>query len=234
MLAAWWIAMTLTTPLYHPYPRLVLPWLVAGWLLLGHQIARWSAADSSADTPTRSGRLLPLAAGIGLILLLIAIPTRFVSRGIPALESRTAIAELAGELVAVVSEQVPEGNLVIRVWGEPALFFQLSRRSPKRLLMQPARGFQVIRPGEQPPGIPVFLVIGPHAFDGRSPGPDALRDYEPVGSFEVTPGLQVRLNQPPARRNQPMSFHLYRWKPSKDVSRETPQAARRSSDRTTR
>lgn len=234
MLAAWWIAMTLTTPLYHPYPRLVLPWLIAGWLLLGRQIARWSAAGLPGEPPATPRHLLPLAGGIGLVLFLIAIPARFESRGIPALEPRTAIAGLADKLIAVVSRQAPDGNAVIRVWGEPALFFQLSNRSPARLLMQPAGGLKVIRSGDQPPEIPIFLVIGPHALDGRTPAPDAMREYEPISTLEITPGLQVRRNQPPARRERPMTFHLYRWKPGADVSRETSQAARRSNDRTTR
>ena len=241
MLAAWWIAMTLSTPLYHPYPRLVLPWLVAGWLLLAHQFARFAAADETDATGTartQPDRRLALIAGIGIVLLLIAIPTRFASRGIPALQSRTAIARLADHIVSEVSRHAPDGNVVIRVWGEPALFFQLSNRAPRRLLMQPAGGLRVIRPGEQPPAIPVFLAVGPHALDGQPPSPDAFRDYQPLGSFEVTPGLQVRLNQPPARRDQPMTFHLYRWKPPptplNSVSRETPQAARRSRTRITR
>ncbi len=225
MLAAWWIAMTLSTPLYHPYPRLILPWLVAGWLLLGQQLARWTATgvtDVTEKSHDQPGRRLALAAAIGVVLMLVAIPTRFASRGIPSLQPRTAIARLADQLVSQVTKQAPDGNVVIRVWGEPALFFQLSNRSPRRLLMQPAGGLTVIRPGEQPPAIPVFLAVGPHALDGQPPSPDAFRNYRHLDSFEVTPGLQVRLNQPPARRDQPMTFHLYRWKPSTSVSRETP------------
>lgn len=215
MLAAWWIAMTLTTPLYHPYPRLVLPWLVAGWLLVGRQLAGWtttvSPSEKSPDSSSPNRPILSLAAAAGLVLLLLAIPTRFISRAIPAIAPRTAIARLADQVVDAVSIQVPSGNAVIRVWGEPALFFQLSNRSPDRLLMQPAGGLKVIRPGEQPPDIPVFLVIGPHAGDGRIPI-DPLSEYDSVGTFEATPGLQVLRNQPPDRRDRPMTFQLYRWR----------------------
>ena len=234
MLAAWWISMTLTIPLYHAYPRLMLPWLVAGWLLLGRQLARVGAGRSPGTSSTETGRFLPLVGLIGAVLLLVAIPSRFVSRGIPALEPRTSIADLADEVVAVVTRQVPEGEVVIRVWGEPALFFQLSNRSPRRLLMQPAGGLKVIREGESPPKIPVFLAFGPHALDGRAASPALVQEYELQETFQVTPGLQVRRNQPPARRDQPMTFHLYRWRLNRDVSRETPQATRRSSTRTTR
>lgn len=234
MLAAWWVAMSLTTPLYHPYPRLALPWLVAGWLIVAQQIARLNSHEPAPDQPPRFGRRLAVAAAIGTALLLAAIEIRFASRGIPALEPRTAIADLADQVIATVSEHAPTGHSVIRVWGEPALFFQLSNRSPRRLLMQPAGGLEVVRPGEPPPDIPVFLVIGPHATDGQSPNPDAMNDYQPLRTFEAKPGLQVQRNQPPARRDGPMTFHLYRWKPTTRVSRETPQAARRSSTRTTR
>ena len=234
MLAAWWISMTLVTPLYHPYPRLVLPWLVAGWLLLGHQLARRGTLRSPGASSTNTGWFLPLVALVGAVLLLLAIPSRFVSRGIPALEPRTSIARLADDMVAVVTRQVPEGEVVIRVWGEPALFFQLSNRSPRRLLMQPAGGLKVIREGERPPEIPVFLAFGPHALDGQAATPDLVQAYKLQETFQVTPGLQVRRNQPPARRDQPMTFHLYRWQLNRDVSRETSQATRRSSTRTTR
>jgi hypothetical protein len=234
MLAAWWVAMSVTTPLYHPYPRLALPWLVAGWLIVAQQIARLIYHEPAPDQPPRIGRRLAVAAAIGTALLLAAIPIRFASRGIPAMEPRTAIAHLADQVVATVSEHVPKGHSVIRVWGEPALFFQLSNRSPRRLLIQPAGGLEVVRPGEPPPDLPVFLVIGPHATDGQNPKPDAMIDYQPLRIFEAKPGLQVRRNQPPARRDGPMTFHLYRWKPPARVSRETPQTARRSSTRTTR
>lgn len=33
--AAWIAGLTVTTPFYHPYPRLILPWLVAVWLGVG-------------------------------------------------------------------------------------------------------------------------------------------------------------------------------------------------------
>ncbi len=238
MLAAWWIAMSVTTPLYYPYPRLALPWLVAGWLIVAQQIVRLLNHEpdpaQSLDQPPRYGRRLAVASTIGTALLLAAIPIRFASRGIPALEPRTAIAHLADQVVATVSEHAPKGHSVIRVWGEPALFFQLSNRSPRRLLMQPAGGLEVVRPGEPPPDLPVFLVIGPHATNGQNPKPDEMIDYQPLRTFEARPGLQVRRNQPPARRDGPMTFHLYRWKPPTRVSRETTQAARRSSTRTTR
>ena len=215
MLAAWWIAMTLTTPFYHPYPRLVLPWLVAGWLLVGHRFACWttsgSPSEQSPDAASSDDRILPVAAATGLVLILLAIPTRFLTRAIPAIAPRTAISGLADQVIESVSNRVPSGNAVIRIWGEPALFFQLSNRSPDRLLMQPAGGLQVIHPGEQPPDIPVFLIIGPHADDGHI-HPDALHEYEPVGTFEATPGLQVLRNQPPDHRDRPMAFRLYRWR----------------------
>ena len=215
MLAAWWIAMTFTTPLYHPYPRLVLPWLVAGWLLVGHQLACWTGSgarsEQSSDGTSPHGRTLTVAAATGLVLILLAIPTRFLTRAVPAIAPRTAIAGLADRVIEAVSKQVPSGNAVIRIWGEPALFFQLSNRSPERLLMQPAGGLQVIRPGEQPPDIPVFLVIGPHAGDRQNPTDD-LGEYESVDTFEATPGLQVLRNQPPGHRDRPMVFRLYRWR----------------------
>ena len=40
MLVTWWVGLTLTTPLYTPYARLSLPWLVSCWLLVGWFMSR--------------------------------------------------------------------------------------------------------------------------------------------------------------------------------------------------
>ncbi len=46
MIVTWWIGLTLTTPLYTPYPRLSLPWLVATWLLVGAMAGMLTAKDA--------------------------------------------------------------------------------------------------------------------------------------------------------------------------------------------
>ncbi len=43
MLIVWWLGLSLTTPLYRPYARLSLPWLVASWLLVGVACERLAA-----------------------------------------------------------------------------------------------------------------------------------------------------------------------------------------------
>ncbi len=209
LVASWWISLTLTTPLYHPYPRLVLPWLVAGWLLVGRQLDRWMSQDHGRVS--RKRRLAMLVAGG--VAIGCAIPGRFSPLGFPALAPRTSMMRLAQSVLKSVEDQSPAGRVVIRVWGEPALFFQLSNSSSRRILMQPTGGPQVVADGQPAPTIPVFLVVGPHVRESGAVAGNALQDYNAVDSFQTTPALQVQLNQPPARRGLPMSFHLYRWDP---------------------
>ncbi len=40
MLTAWLVGLLVAVPLYHPYPRLTLPWLVAAWMAAGLGISR--------------------------------------------------------------------------------------------------------------------------------------------------------------------------------------------------
>jgi dolichyl-phosphate-mannose-protein mannosyltransferase len=55
---AWLCGLLLTTPLYRPYPRLLLPLLGVGWLGTGAAIARLVVAFQSAKEPTE--QTLPL------------------------------------------------------------------------------------------------------------------------------------------------------------------------------
>ncbi|MDP7278054.1 MAG: glycosyltransferase family 39 protein [Planctomycetaceae bacterium] len=210
MLAAWWIAMTVTIPLYYPYPRLSLPWLVAGWILVGRGIVTLTTA---ADVANRSGRQSLAVAGLGLLLLIIAVPAGLLPRAIPAWQSRTAIADLADQLIDRVTTAHPEGLVVVRVWGEPALFYQLSVRGPQRLLLQPAGGLAVIGPDQPVPEAPVFLVVGPHVIESDQARQQDWSAFTQVDGFKIRPGLQVRLNQPSDRREQAMPFRLLRWHP---------------------
>lgn len=215
MLAAWWIAMTLSTPLYYPYPRLALPWLIAGWILVGRQIVTWTTAAGD-PRPTRPRWQLLTAAGLGLVLLIVAIPGRLLPRGIPAWQPRTAIADLSDQLIGRVLAANPDGLTVIRVWGEPALFYQLNTRAPDRLLLQPAGGLSVIAPGQPAPEAAVFLVVGPHVIADDETRQQDWSAFTLIDSFKIRPGLQVRLNQPSDRREQAMTFRLYRWRPIPD------------------
>ncbi len=62
--AAWWLVMTVTTPLYHPYARLWLPVQAADWVIVGLVMARIAAAKSG-EGPRRPELV---AAVVGLVM----------------------------------------------------------------------------------------------------------------------------------------------------------------------
>lgn len=78
---AWFCGMLLTTPMYHPYPRLALPLLVSIWLASAAGIAWWieailnverrdeEAGMSRTNTVLKRVTLLMMGAAVGLTLM---------------------------------------------------------------------------------------------------------------------------------------------------------------------
>ena len=112
---AFFAVFTVLTPLYHPYPRLLMPWFVAAALLAGVALD----ALLTAERPARALRMTPIAAGAVLALLLVV-------RGLhPAADPwrpRDGLRLAAMELDRIAREPAP-----IIVIGEPAVVFYLRR-----------------------------------------------------------------------------------------------------------
>ena len=151
LLAAWYVGLFLTTPLYTPYPRLTLPWLTACWLgggiLVGTVIGREddptyvrsAASDSTGrqlagDEPV-SGQ--PASRSSAVVVLLLAIVgcaalQWFLSRpGVPGWEPRNGLAHATPEVLkaiqgsAELAGRADLASFIIYTYGEPAALFQL-------------------------------------------------------------------------------------------------------------
>ncbi len=168
LLLAWCVGLTLTTPLYRPYPRLALPWFISGclgigWLFFGIKrfenvrIPRWLAMP---------GTFLLLFIVIGLEF--IEVPRSRDARWIAGWQSRTALADLAPQVQEAARRVVAAGGLrdvggkraVLYVFAEPGLFFHLPADD---LAVGPAGSLDFLKPDAPSTGLPTFLVTGPHA-----------------------------------------------------------------------
>lgn len=161
LLAAWLIGMSFATPFYHPYPRLVLPWLTAIWLGIGLavQLQPWRCAIKSAETASTDR---PLGRFEFVLILWLASNclVRLVAGAAHAWSDRTEMAVISERLASRISNSVgssrtAESGSIVFVWGEPSLVFGMR-----------SHGFKYAIPSQGPASIgknspaPTFLIFG--------------------------------------------------------------------------
>ena len=170
LLVAWVCGMTVATPLYHPYPRLVFPWLTAIWLGVGLAIQLWRnrASINACNGPAPPAKLwLPGRVEWVFVVWLVANSTvRSVQGTAHALRDRTSMevvaASISRTIVHKVDARSPSNDgAIVFVWGEPALVFGL--RANGISYVSPIQDLDAIV-RRQP--LPKFLVFGKQAFDG--------------------------------------------------------------------
>ena len=169
LLAAWYCGMTVATPMYYPYPRLILPWLVATWLGVGLAVHLWRNrttinVDGLAPRTTR-----PWSPGKVEWILVVWMTANFIVRSLEgnshALRDRTSLADIARQFTQKIEQKMrgpgfSKDGLIIYVWGEPALVFNL--RASGFAYVLPIQNFDFI--GKSQP-LPTFVAFGPHAFE---------------------------------------------------------------------
>jgi hypothetical protein len=226
LLAAWFVGLSLTTPLYNPYPRLTLPWVTATWLAAGlgccllvsflKQVVSDSRSDARLDPgPRLSGRLTPamrrllLWGTIGACLVGIGfLETQIYPRGVPGWESRTDIQRVAAEIDHDCASRFPgpvgsAEPYVIYTLSEPGLLFQLKLRGTDEV--RPIGSLSLAGPTVPPPQLTSFVAIGSLA-EGLPGFSDqfavATKRLEPLaGDLEFEPSMVVRLDSPGASRD---------------------------------
>lgn len=211
MAAAWFTGLLVATPLYHPYPRLALPWVMSCWVLGSAMIARvvdWCAATA---LPRESGRSKRTRAAV-VTLLFGAVAAAAVWLGPPwfpprgtAWQDRGGMRRIARSILADAKATVatlgPSGradvDAVFYVYAEPALFFQLEAAAPHadlHFVSSPATSLELRDPVE----VAVFLVTGPHAHREGSERHPAVQEYSLVARYDYRPSDLVRLDEVPA------------------------------------
>lgn len=156
LLAAWWLGLLVATPCYWPYPRLLMPLLLVGWLgtaVFFQQSAKMEDAATYYPPPQWVGLLIFLSLSAGLCIVGALRPEFLPTE--PA-QGRRGLQTIAEE----IRRNLPAmDQRAVYVYGEPALFCQLC-----------AAGEGLVIPANEIPPtatfigdpIPTYLVIGPH------------------------------------------------------------------------
>ncbi len=133
LLGAWVIGLSLSTPCYHTYPRLALPWLIAIWLGVGlavetchKQVIASVDAASSSGRRWQAGRIITVIAG----WLLMCSLTRAVAGTSHAWQDRSRLQADATKIASSLREAAraeghPEDEVIVYVYADPALVFSL-------------------------------------------------------------------------------------------------------------
>jgi hypothetical protein len=194
LIAAWFLGLLLSTPLYTPYPRLSLPWLLAAWIafaaMLGSPGVQRMALGQAAWQSSRKGSVCLFALGAVSLMgfadkLMIAPPRP------PAMwEDRKGLESIASEIHEHVAAR-HDDRAVVYVYAEPALLYHLH-----------AMGMNDVAPvahlGITNQSVPILLAVGPHAKRSEAFQEEFQRSkdrWELVGQYAYEPSRLVLLDQ---------------------------------------
>jgi dolichyl-phosphate-mannose-protein mannosyltransferase len=207
LLAAWFLGLFVAIPLYKPYPRLVMPWLVCAWMTSGacvdlvlNRVMTQRAARDAAQPPVRIGWRTWAMLVVGIAVLAGGIGSRMKvssSREVPGWQDRTLRARIIGQ-AAQFASKAGRGKPVFLVYGEPALFFNLALDGADP---QPPLGgdFSFLGPGHKPLPQPAFLLAYAGAADFNKLIEPYKNRLEAVAIYNETPSDLVLLDTyPPA------------------------------------
>ena len=163
LLSAWFGGLTLVTPLYYPYPRLVIPWLIASWLGVGLALHLWRerAAHVATIDPAWKPNKIEL---VLMVWLVTCCGVRGMIGASHVWDDRAELSELSNRFANKITQTAldsghPPDEVIVYVYGAPAIFFGL--KSNGLVLVAPVQdlGFLV-----KPHPRHTFLVVGPRAF----------------------------------------------------------------------
>lgn len=205
LLAAWFFGLLLTTPLYRPYPRLMLPLTISIWISAAAGIAGYlnlrtlsMSRNSATGQRKRMDRSLLLGSVILLVLVAIMVGDQPQRWQVPGWHARTGLQQISHEIHKDVSKlleddySLPPEKSVAYVFGEPALFFQLHNRG---LLTGPIADFGFLNSPSL--AVPTFVVVGPHARQTagfEEMWNKAQHELKLVKTYRYQPSTLVQLN----------------------------------------
>jgi dolichyl-phosphate-mannose-protein mannosyltransferase len=227
MALAWLLGLTFAVPLYRPYPRLALPWIVGVVVAVTGVVLRFvghvlpplreldsaslveqsrkalSSVDSSAPRGPGWVAWVPLPALVGAIAFWSVAGW---SERSPAWQNRTSLRMVAEEaILRLKSERLDrefeEYRCTIYVLAEPGLFFHLAAAqpgSPVDHLTQAASDYGMADSGGHRAGIPAYLLVGPHADQDELERSIAAGRLTLLAEFEYHPSDLVLLDEFPA------------------------------------
>lgn len=215
---AWYLGMFVSVPLYTPYPRLALPWIMASWfgaaILIRHLLPRpQSETESQAEIPPAEPRRSTSVIdrfGIGMTFRCASFAALFLAcltwemllmPKALAWSSRGDLLYGANQLIeaackhAQVNSFTERDQIVIYAYGEPATLFQLRLRGFDHV--RPVMHFAFARPNAPRPKIPTYVVVGRqarHTAGFEEQFAEAKPRLERVGEYPYQPSDLVLLD----------------------------------------
>lgn len=205
--SVWFVGMTFATPMYHPYPRLVLPWLFSTWICFGAWFQSWLGRPSDG----RSGELKKPRIRI-LALMLIAVSSiRTLSGSANAWHDRTGIEQIGEQFARSIKQEIkkpgsPDNKSLTIVLGEPALVFGLYSEGLSNVW--PGQNLEFIQRTNR---VPTFVCLSTEFIASMSlDDRDRLtRHFEPAIRNQFRNSSHLVLNES-WRNEQPKSLSLFR------------------------
>ena len=199
---AWIIGLGLATPFYRPYPRLLLPFCCIGWIGIGSAIVRLltgSMAQNSLCSKRPHRRRLTVIVATMVTVLTISHAAR---QGVPSFRGRQGLADIAAQVLKTIREHnsdqksasTESAGRIVYVYGEPALLHHLSADD---VLLGPVTDLAFAAPQATKSPLPVFLVVGPHAFASETfdrQFKEVRKRLQPAGTFRYQPSDFVLLD----------------------------------------
>ncbi len=157
---AWICGLTVATPFYHPYPRLVLPWLTAVWVGVGvaaQLLAVRSAAATEAADPRRDLKATWCRATIATWLV-ATVAVRCWTGTYHSWQDRTELSRATASIATLLKSQTrdagfSEDEAIVYVYGNPPIVFGL--KSNGLSLVGPVQNLDFLR---TPRVRPTFLI----------------------------------------------------------------------------
>jgi len=213
MVLLWFLLMLILPPLYYPYPRLMLPFVIAfqipfAFLMINSMMHSFNYSTEklppnqrtklvvwALNLPSNPGATMLLAV-TALILTISKFPTIDAVFEMPSLDGRTSLSVTTSNLVkTVIPNGDPNAPVIVYVYGEPAVYWHLSRQ---QVLAGPVSDLEFANSETRPAGVSLYLVTGPHA--GQTPAfatqMEAKKDlFEEVGKFYYEPSLLIKMDE---------------------------------------
>jgi len=204
LVTAWYCGLALATSCYWPYPRLLVPWLLAAWLGAAVLLDELTRHFLFATERKRGAwRLTSATTGVLGLAALVAFYHHmcFVHHGFHR-ESRLNLLVACRELIRDLDPT--SQPRVIYVLGEPAVLFQLRTAGEPVVVPLQEIPTEPARDAGQP--IATYLVLGPHSLGDAQVNQSqraALARSNPIASHEYRPSLLVALDLYDPRNSDP-------------------------------
>lgn len=208
---AWLSGLLLATPIYRPYPRLVLPLQCAATIgtalaivmLLSGQVLNANSSDAARGSKAARARF------VWLVPVVLLCAWRAFQTGTPAWPIRTELAEIAASATEAASadcqgepSEVEGFDFVVYVFGEPGLLHHVPATN-SRAFVKAVMDLSFTKPGYDHAKIPAFVLAGPHALGSlefQMQVAEAGEGLEVIGVYPYRPSDFVLLDDvPPAK-----------------------------------